>query len=604
MGIRPRITFENIAPKLDGGYKNIGLIDPVVSNTVYPNLGLEQTPADFSKGDKWIEWSLNLSIADMISEPDLKNYNTLLKNVDTITKGMVIVIKIIRLLSSDLFSINRALKFVIKQIVITLKELVNSFMASGLYYTLIFPSSSANSDGIMVPTWGDFNEFKNVIISSCVDSRDTGSPSQLNVDSSVGGFIIGGMAGSSDPRIIDSICSNARIISQLFNFKIPLPGPPKHLVALEGAYGTDTKKTGIKVTWNKPDHYISNGFLLFRSTNKKGDFPTKDQMGAIIKGTPAAKDPNQVRDFQKIKMYDNKGFNSDKPVYISYTFGQETYTYTDYDIDPKADPNTIYYYKVYTVLSQGIKSYESDPYFFRIDSPLASNEASAKAYSCIPVSEIPKGVLTMDGDFLDVKELFTPGWKTVSVAKFLGTPVESLLKEIENFADKLIGYLSTASDSINDYLTFFANKISDYVALIQTITNIINILMNFRLKGSLLFLNLTAPQKGGIQRFAERISKSTVESKIMGRIPRTQAEIIGDKLKPGLDSATSNDLGQSLAELRGIYYGLVVVYGVGDPSNIGAYAAPYMEEYNDVAKQIEDSQKTIDMLLKILLGKS
>lgn len=68
----------------------------------------------------------------------------------------------------------------------------------------------------------------------------------------------------------------------------------------------------------------------------------------------------------------------------------------------------------------------------------------------------------------------------------------------------------------------------------------------------------------------------------------------------------SNDLGQSLASLKGIYLGIMVVYGFVDPADqqtLNTITAPYLEEYNDVKQQLSSSQDSINMLLKILLGK-
>lgn len=607
MGIRPRITFKNVAPKLEGGFKNIGLVDPVESSNIpfpggtqtLPTIAGQSvaTPSSSATGDIWKEFSLSLSVSDLIGKNDLKNYNDFLKKVNSITQIMVALIKIMRLFTSDLFSINKALKFVIKQIATTLKDLVNSFMASGVYYTVITPRQSENDEGHIVSTWGDFDEFRTVVIDTCTNTNDIGSPSQLNLDSYVGGFVIGGIAGSNNPEIIDTIYHNAGIISDLFGFKIPLPGPPKHLVALEGLYGKDNK-AGIKLTWSKPTHYISNGFLIFRSTDKKGIFPTSAQMDTIIKNAPSAKDPKQVRTYQKIKLFDNKGLPNNSPVFIKYSYFKESYSYTDMDVVV----GTKYYYRVYTVLKEGKKAYDEDPYFFRIDSPLSSNETYAIAYGCIPVSEISEGILTMDGDRLRKEEYANSQWRLVSLNRFFGSQLDKLLKVVEDFADKLIGYISTPSDAINDYLDFYSNKINDYIVILQTITNIINILVSFKLKGSMLFLDLFKPKKGGIQGFAERINRARVTSQNFS--PIAESQIVGKALgtKGGVTKAVSEDAGQSLAGLRGIYYGLVVVYGLGNPADAGAYAAPYMEEYNDISKQLADNAKTFTLLKGILTG--
>ena len=604
MGIRPHIVFEDVLPKLDGGYKNIGLIDPVVYTPRTITQGAPQSPPDLSGGDKWKEFSLSLSIGDMISQADLKNYNKLLKNIDAITQAMVALIKILRILTSDLKSINRALKFIIKQIVITLKDIIESFMSTGIYFTIIRPKQSEHDHGYIIPTWADFNEFKHVVIAACTDYNDKGSPSQFNFDAQVGGFIIGGVAGSNDPGAIDYIYHNMKLLGHLFSFEPSLPGPPKYSMAVGGIYNS---KSGIKLTWNRPDSFIFGGFYIYRSMNKDGDFPTADQMTAIINNAPIAQDPSQVRNFQKIKIFDNdadstKPFNqgTGKPFFVKAMPGVTSYSYTDFDIED----GKMYYYKVYTVFSDSPSGISGDPFLFRVNSPLASNIAGAVAHGCIPVSEIENGILTIEGDWIDEVVHAKSKWLKVSLKDLLGPEVDKLLKTIEKFADKLIGYVNTSTDAINDYLDFFSNKINDYIKIIQIITQIIQILMNFRLKGSVVLLNLTDVKTGGIQGFAERISKATVDSAILGRLPKSESEIVGG-LTAGteINEAISNDMGQALSQLKGIYYGLVMVYGVGQPSDIKAYAAPYMEEYNDVAQQLADSQKSINMLLKILLGK-
>lgn len=612
MGIRPKVRFASVAPKLDGGYKNIGLVDAVgdsdgVGVSTLPNnissLGGSQSLPKIGKGDsQWQEFSLSFSISDLLGANDIKNYNDFMKKVDAITKIMAALLKIIRLFTSDLFSVNNALKFVIKQIVKTLKDLVNSFMASGVYYTIIAPKQSENDEGFIVPTWGSFDEFRSVIIANCTNTNDIGSPSQLNLDAYVGGFIIGGIAGSNNPKFIKQIYDNADIISDLFGFKLPLPGPPRLLSAQEGIYGNDNKP-GIKLTWKRPYQYISSGFLIFRSKSSKGVYPTDAQINTITNVYLRSKDPNQVRGFQKIRLYDNEGFagpSSKDPVFVKFIFGKDDYTYTDYNVETGVQYN----YRVYTVLSDGVDAYAKNPYHFRLDSPLSSNVASATALGCIPISEIAEEILSMEGDLLRKEEYANSRWKQVTLNRFFGSQVDKLLKKVENFADKLIGYVSTPAGAISEYIDFYANKITDYIVIIQSITNIINILVSFRLKGSMLMLDLFEPKKGGIQGFAERINRAQVNSAVLGKKPRGPGQSLDKVLgsKGAITKSVSNDMGQSLSELRGIYYGIVVVYGLGNPGDVKAYAAPYMKEYNDVKKQAEDSAKTFTMLKGIITG--
>ena len=380
MAIRPSIVFTNVKPKLDGGFKNIGLIDPVVSTTSTPALGLPTVPApnQGQGGETWKEFSINLSIMDIISQADLKNFNTFLKGVDKVSKGIVALIKILRLLTNDLFSLNRVFKFVIKLIVAQLKNLIQTFLSTGIYVTVVKPQNSPYDKGYVFPTWGDFNEFKTVLAAACTNPQDIGSPSQMGPVAEVGGFVIGAALGSNNPAAIDDMFHNFKVIGHLFGFETTLPGPPKNAKAVGSSFNS---KPSIVVSWDKSDSDIHGGFRVYRSMIKEGSFPSPDDMDAIIENTPIAKDPNQVRNFQKIKIYDNdvdsvspdKPFNGGKPLFVKSDFtGANKYTLTDYDVTP----GKTYYYRVFTVMdaSTGLSQ---DPFLFRLGSPMSSNEASA-----------------------------------------------------------------------------------------------------------------------------------------------------------------------------------------------------------------------------------
>ena len=321
MEIRPSVSFPIVKPSTSGGYKNIGLVDPIITTSNTPNLGLPITPApqQGSGGETWKEFSINLSLGDMISPADLKNCNQLLKNVNSVTQGLVAIVKIIRLLTSDLFSLNGVFKFVIQLIVTQLKGIIQSFLSTGIYVAVVQPRQSPAEKGYVIPTWADFNEFKTVLVAACVNPGNIGSPAQLGPNASVGGFIIGATLGSNDFGVIDEVFQNFKVIGNLFGFTMPLPGPPKNAVATGGMYDN---KVGIQLTWSKPDLFIFGGFRVYRCMNKEGTFPSSDDMDEIVAHTPTASNPNQIRDFQKIKIFDNDAnsdtpFNSGKPLNIS-----------------------------------------------------------------------------------------------------------------------------------------------------------------------------------------------------------------------------------------------------------------------------------------------
>jgi hypothetical protein len=608
MSIRPSIIFSTIKPSLSGGYQNIGLVDPVVPPSNVSNLGLPITPAPSQGpgGETWKEFSINLSLGDVISPADLNNFNQLLKNINSVAQGLVAIIKIIRLLTSDLLSLNRAFKFVIQLIVTQLKSLIQTFLSTGIYVSVIQPRQSPHEKGYFFPTWADFNEFKTVLVSACTNPGNIGSPAQLGPNATVGGFIIGATAGSNDLGVIDQVIENFKIIGNLFGFKTPFPGPPKNAKAVGGLFDT---KLGIQLTWDKPDSFIFGGFRVYRCMNKEGTFPSSSDMDLIIANTPTASNPNQLRDFQTIKMFDNDAsggtpFNSGKPLFVPVSLTSESYSIIDYDVVQ----GTTYYYRIFTVIENS--GLANDPYMFRLGSPMSSNEASATAAGCIPVSEIPTGILTTGGSWVNEKDLMLE-WTYVNLNRFFGSQVDQLLKVIDNFADKLIGFVSTGSDAIDEFLDFFSGKINDYINIVQTITNVVNILMNFRMQGSLLFLDLTNTQPGGITNFADRIAHAGVQSSTFGTIPPSASTVLANSgitnTNAGpLTKQMSDSIGQSLDALKGIYVGVMVVFGTVDPTDkqtLNTITAPYLEEYNDVQQQLSGTQDSINMLVKILLGK-
>jgi hypothetical protein len=584
MGIRPNIIFENVRPKIGGDVKDIGLVDAVNSIFTVPTVSPITSPVTplTQGGAVWNDFSINLSIGDMLSKPDLQNFNNFLKNIDEASKKLVVILKIIRMLTSDLKSISMFFKFAIKMIVQLLKDLVDSFISTGLYMCLIRPDKNEQDNTFIVPTWGNFEEFKRKIVAACLDINNPKSPARLNVGTTVGGIVIGGIVGVNDPKSVDSFLYNMQILGRFFGFEGSFPGPPKGVTAISGIYNS---KTGIKVSWNKASSTGVTGYRVYRCQDIYGRFlPTMDDVTKAMAPFVKKNDKPGIEWASHIKVYDNdnlyapegKKFNNGKPLTVLSIPETNSFSIIDYDV---VEGET-YYYKVFSIPGLGELIF-SNPYNEMIESPLASPAAGAQAHACIPISEISKGILSMEGDFIDEKD-YKYQWFSKSLRTFLGPTFDDLFNGIDSFADKLLGMVSTSGDAISDYLDFFSKKIESYISILNTIEQVIEMLANFRLRGSVLLLNVPL-QKGGIKYFTDTVTNSQVESQTFG-------------------SAVNNDQGAALASIEGYYFGLVAVYGIPDPSNYNQLTQPYKTEYNSTIAQLQASGKAIQTLSKLLTG--
>lgn len=590
MGVRPNIQFSTAEPKLDA--EREGLAKPVAFEppvTVIQNIASQDTTesqaAQDTEGDQWKEFFLNLGIGDFLSPDSLQNFNNFLKRVDNVIKALTAVLKILRLLSSDFLNVARALKFALKQIVQTLQDLVDTFISTGVYACVIRPDDSEKDDSYIIPTWGSFEEFKSKIAAACLDRENPASPARLTQGNIVGGFIIGGLGGTNDPDILDTMIANLSLLSDLFGITGSYPSPPKNVRATPGYYrkigdGTSDRKLGIRIKWSRPDSKGVFGYRVFRSRIKEGlPFNQEDYDEALLRH-PIARKEEHVRDIQKARIYRDEGF---EPEFVLGGIARDTFQFTDFDVEE----GVTYYYSVMSVI-KGDGLIDSDPWNRRVDSPLMSKSVEARASFCIPVSEIENGILSLEGDFISEKD-YRFKWQSRTLRSYFGPLLDDMIDYVDQFTDILSGLVQTSSDAIQEYIDFLSRKIRSYIQIIQIITNIITILVSFRLRGSLLLLNLGA-ESGGIENFVDRIRKSQVDSESLGFIEN--------------DVTTSAG---ALASIRGYYFGLVTVFGYPeDPSNwenYDQYVAPYREEYNDVQQRLEDSQRVIQILLKVLLGK-
>jgi len=587
MSIRPRISFEFVKPKLGADVANIGLTDAVLNPF---NLSYSSPPANSSvppskrTGSVWQEFALGFSLGDSLSKADLNNLNNFLKNVNVIITKMTDLLKIIILLSNDLLSVGRALKFAIKTIVTLLKNFIESFESTGLYWCLVTPDKHEKDHTFIVPTWGNFEEFKRKITAACLDINNPTSPANLNINTTVGGLVIGGIFGKNDPKAVDAFIYNMQLLGKFFDFfDASVTGSPKGVKAVGGIYN---QKLGIKISWNKASSDFVTGYRVYRCQTKSGVFPTFDQLQSMMTGFFKPGTGKDIEVLSKIKTYDNdinttigKNFNGGNPVTVLATPGTQSYSIVDTDVTDGVN----YYYIVFSIPGLGELIF-NNPYNIRVDSPLASPAVGAKAFGCIPISEISQGILSKEGDFIDEKNLKYK-WNFLTLRKFLG-PVfdKQVFGTIDLFADKLLGLVSTSSDSINNYLTFFGKKIQSYIQILNTIVQIVEILVNFRLRGSVLLLNVPA-SKGGIQYFTNTVTNSSVTSDTF----------------TGTGSTTNNG-GAALETIEGFYFGWVVVYGISDSADYSKLAQPYRAEYNNTISQLQASQKAIDTLTKLLVG--
>lgn len=602
--VRPNINFSSVEPKLEQGRSS--LADPVefeVPELVIPSVS--EVPDKESKereGPVWEEYYLNLGIGDLLSEEALQNFNDFLKKIEEVIKKLRVVLKILRLFSSDLLNVTRALKFAIKQIVKTLQDFVDTFISTGIYTCVIRPDNSERDGTYLIPTWGGFDEFKRKVAAACLDRKNPASPARLTEGNNVGGFIIGGIAGINDPTIVDSMATNMSLLSDLFGFTGSMPAPPKNVISRSGYFnkildGTAQKQLGIRITWNRPDSKGVIGYRVFRCRLKEGLPFTEEQRNEAILLHPIARNESFVRDIENARIYRDDDF---EPEFVLGGISRDSYQFTDYEVEE----GTTYFYSVMSVIkADGLV--DRDPWNRRVGSPLMSASVGTEAFFCIPVSEIDDLILSLEGDFISPKEDYRFKWRSVTLRTYFGPIFDFLLDKVEQFSEGMAGLVQTSSDAMQDYIDFISKRISNYIKIIQIVTNIVTTLVSFRLRGSLLLLNLD-PEEGGIRGFVDRVLSSQVESQQISSIEANAGNNSSVGKSVIDERRAQQDGGAKLSSIRGIYFGLVTVYGFPqDPSQEEFYdnfTEPYVEEYNAVQSNLENSQRAVQTLLKILLG--
>lgn len=223
-----------------------------------------------SKGYNWQSWAININLQDVSKVAiGVKNF---LEVVDKIQNVMIALLKFLRILNSDLKSLSRALKFLVKTIIKNLKEIIEGLQSTGIYIHAIFPNLDPTSEDYTFPIYGGFSEFISTVNHICINDTDPDRPRFSDADR-VGGFVVAMIGGLNDPQFIDDAIFNFGILSKLFKFQNPFPSKPINVRAIAGFYPQEnnnvtTMVMGVKISWEAPDG-ICFGFDLYRSEDSQ-----------------------------------------------------------------------------------------------------------------------------------------------------------------------------------------------------------------------------------------------------------------------------------------------------------------------------------------------
>jgi hypothetical protein len=524
-----------------------------------------------SGGAQWTEFSLSIDLSSV--KAITVNGTNFLKFLDQIITIQKSLLKVLRLFSSDLKSLTRVLKGLIKALVKSIQAFIDSLLSTGIYVAPVYAEFDDTLPGFILPINGGFSEFKTRINALCLDRRDPTAP-KFSSNDTVGGIIMCCGAGTNDPKLLDDLFTNMKILSNFFGFKNPMPPPPRNVMAIPGVYKKDgTYKPGIKITWGNPGAGIS-GFKLYRC-------PVYEGFKEIVVEDGAEK---------TISVFKDDNFNGGKPVEFSFAGAliKSNYEYIDFEVEE----NKAYYYQVFSTAGF------DKPHLRKVTSPLGSKRVGATARKCIPMSELKKYlVLDTDGNPRDIDKFSTGGWLNLTVRDLLGAQMEDLMDLLNSFAERITGSLTSAGSALDKYIDFISKKIKRYIEILTRISNIAQRLMQYRLQGTVLKLTLD-PQKGGIEGFVSRMQQATVDPQIIiNLVGMTDAERASGNLatpKTDIEAASNVD------SLEGIFVGVALVYGFPnfDDQTIQSYVPE--RDIEMAKKQYEQTKKALDTYQKIL----
>lgn len=540
--------------------------EPVSVSTAVP------APSDQEgKGYAWHAWSLNLSLSDWdqlnnILEKNMKLFEVLQRVVEI----AVAIIKLIRVFMSDLKSMNRAFKFLIKAIIKQLRILIESFSSTGIYIGTIFPNFDPRNYRFDMPVNGGFREFITRVNMMCASTSDD-APKFYGEGDTVGGVIIGMIGGTNDPKFLTDMIENFTILGKFFRFQNPLPAPPKNFEVKAGFYPdpslNNQKRLGVRIRWTHPNVPCITGFELYKST---------DSSGIYVQVSVYGKNVTLLR-------------LSETPCYkTSVKLGVINYEYIDFKVESGVE----YFYQVNstTGLSNAqeqtmtVSAVGETSWMSHISSPVASPILSAKPISKIPLSELKK-YTTIDesGSFVQPRDFGGP-WISLTIRALLGREIDFILKQIDDLGDKIIGIAKTSTDHVNEYLDFIEKKINDYVDIINKVQAIIDRIMSLRLRGSFLVLELY-PKTGGIMNFVDRFNAASRDPEI--------------KQYP---TNATKDINGGIAQFmeKGIMAGVILLYGfAADPT---VYYKKYIpsDEIDDFVNSLNKTQTALKGFMKLL----
>jgi len=529
-----------------------------------------------SLGYAWDSWSLNINMNSMKAAADA--IETFLKQVDKLSKVIVQILKVIRLLSSNEKSIAIFLKFIIKAIAKLLKDLLNAFASTGLYVNVIFPDHHTSDSKYSIPIWGGYQEFIQRVNASCL-STDPSAPNFNSPNDRVGGVILAMLGGVNDTEFLVNLMHNFEILSKFFGLPNIMPSPPRNFKVLSGIYRnnkTSKEEMGVQLSWGSPENPVTR-YRIYRSTIASGYMRSPTPILGKVEI------PVRI-------LVDNPIFDKKQPYYLTDIIsvpGRTRYKYTDFSVKE----GTKYYYKVYSMIGDDYFDYH--PAMEDIKSPVATAMLSARPCNCIPVSELSKyTILGVNGEFIDPRHL-EGDWQSLTVRTLLGKQLDGVFRQIDALTAKIIGLVNTGSSATSDYLDFYAKRVSSLLEIVTKFRALIVEMMSFNLRGTFMCLRLPM-QGGGMVNFVDRFNQA---SQVGNTAPSVKPVRPEDKIP----ATTTVNGGIAQYTEKGIMFGVIILFAepdLTDPKRLLQVVGPKdLEKYKT---ELGTTEKAVSTLMKLL----
>jgi len=535
-----------VVPKID---KSIGSPTTVDINDINIPDSLNDSNNILNKSGgryDWKDFTLGIDVSKYKDFVDGANkFLTFMDNV--VTKPLTIAVRLLRLVSSDIKSVNRLLGVVIRVLVKKIQQFIESLASFPIAATVIIPDVDKRVYNFENPLNYGFDELKARVTSACLDINDPYAP-KFGPESKVGGLVIAGMAGQNDPDNFSNMLENFEILASLFGISNPMPSRPTNVMATPSL---SKKKEWLEdhppiitISWNHPGTNGIHGFWVYRCKIYDGVNKSITVNGAD----------------QNILIYEDSDF---EPVYIKSLIGRPKYSLEDKNVIE----GTKYFYIVYSVPSKNW--FTKKPIYEDIRSPIASNRVTATPVKCIPISELQKYmILDQDGNTVDPESIKTQ-WLSLSIRSLLGPSFGFIFDRMNSFSESLIGFTTTSSDAATNFVDFYANKIQGYLSIVTSIKNIINILLSYRLKGTIMYLTLDFEQ-GGTEGFVKRFNEATMDPEAV--------------------------------DVRGVYFGIVIVAGFPVINKDTAKLYFPKNEADEYERELKNSMSAWNFFQETLIG--